>query len=575
MLNQGPANFFEGQNFYAGNNQYPNPFFNIPMRWLPLNIDGMMRWADVFYLRMEFYRSALDRAVDYFITSLQIEEGDEATRKKYQEVFEKCDWKGKCKEAGLNLMAYGNNMVSFNQAFTRHLQCPECEKVTPIDKTDDYKFTSKGEYFSRCVKCGYSGRFEVNDQKLRDAEKLIIYFYKVKDVFIRREDFTGDCEYFVELTQDYKKRVFKPNNKFESKKCPMELMDAMKANKSANMLELNPLTFLHQKLAQPVTIDTGGKSIPPCIYMFDAFFMYKTLTRFNEVICFEDIAPFRVFSPAGGTGDASPIMNSNLGVWKSFTEKMVREHKLDPAAYHTFPFPFNYQQLGGNAKELVPHELMKNAEQNILNSLNIPQEIWTMNLQTQAAPISLRLFENAWNCVPRALNEFLQFWADIIAKIQGWQEVRVSMKATTLINDIEKKNIMMALAQSNSISKSTLLEAWDLSYSDEVKKVLEEQQKTEETKNEMARKQQLEQASKADMLEQGGGITPMDADQEARQLAEQIVGMQAGQARTALQEIKATDQGKYALVKQYMEEIRSQARSQGNEQMKQQAQGEQ
>jgi hypothetical protein len=55
------------------NDRYSNPFYNIPLQYMPLNIDGMLLWAEHFLFRNGFYKQALNRIANYFITSLKIE----------------------------------------------------------------------------------------------------------------------------------------------------------------------------------------------------------------------------------------------------------------------------------------------------------------------------------------------------------------------------------------------------------------------------------------------------------------------------------------------------------------------
>jgi hypothetical protein len=46
-----------------------------------------------------------------------------------------------------------------------------------------------------------------------------------------------------------------------------------------------------------------------------------------------------------------PIQNKHK---TTMVSEMIEDHRKDPGAYHTFPFPINYQQLGGEGKNLAP-----------------------------------------------------------------------------------------------------------------------------------------------------------------------------------------------------------------------------
>jgi hypothetical protein len=108
-------NFFNPK----GANKYANPFHGIPLQYLPLNMDGMLWWADHFLMRFGFYRTALSRIANYFITQLNIDCEDEKAKETYQEIFETLGWKEILGEAGLNLLGYSNAFVSINQGFDR------------------------------------------------------------------------------------------------------------------------------------------------------------------------------------------------------------------------------------------------------------------------------------------------------------------------------------------------------------------------------------------------------------------------------------------------------------------------
>ena len=71
----------------------------------------------------------------------------------------------------------------------------------------------------------------------------------------------------------------------------------------------------------------------------------------------------------------------------------------------------------------------------------------------------------------------------------------------------------------------------------------------------------------------GGGATPMDVQGQAQELAQQWAGMPEGDRRKSMQQVKATDQMLHSLAKQFLEDMRNQAGSQGVDQMYQQAQG--
>jgi Zn ribbon nucleic-acid-binding protein len=579
-----PQSFFKvGDN---GRDRYSNPFYNIPLQYLPMNIEGMLLWAEHFLYRNGFYKQALNRIANYFITSLTIECDDEEAKKTYQEVLDKLRWKQICSKAGLNLLAYGNEFVTVNQGFYRYLVCPECSKSTNIDKLQNYEF-NKNKYSMQCLKCGYKGEHKCADKPANDVDKIHVVHWPAKEIKIRYEETTGEAEYFWDIPQQYGKKVTTKNNKFYSKKTPKIIFDCV-FNKT--MLSFNSKNFIHLKLDTPSTIRTDGKAIPPAMFIFEDFFMLQTLKRYNEVICFEDIAPFRVISMGDSNNPAAnPLLNQSGAVWTNAVDEMIEEHRRDPGSYHKFAFPLNYQQLGGDGTKLAPVEMMENARNSILNSLDVPVEMFQMTFQQQAAGPMLRMFENAWSVIPNNYNMLLNHLGEVIGHILGLPKAKISLIPITFADDMERKGVISQLVSANAIARSEMLKLYNFDYGDQIRKKMEEDRVTKEIQTEEKEKDELMQATQTSLMQilqgqqqqggaQGGGgggqgMTPSDALEQAQQIAQQLFPLDGAQRRAQLQQIKSQDQDLYAQVKAQLEQMTSQSRSQGLQGAKQQAAG--
>lgn len=564
----GPQGFFPGGSL-SQRERYVNPFYSVAHRYLPYtNIDHQFWWANHFLLRFGFYRAALGRISNYFITSLSIECDDSEAKKKYEEAFEEMEWKQCLSMAGLNLLAYGNVFVSINQGFVRFIACPKCAKITAIDKAYKYKFTEKAEYLYPCPRCKTEHKHEVLDKPSKNLGDISVTFWAPREIVVRYEDTTGASEYYWKIPEDYKKKVLKKDNRFFSKKTPKVLYDAILQDR---LLAFNNSNFIHIKMPTPVGIKTDGRAIPPCMYLFDEFFMLKVLQRFNEAICFEDIIPFRVIAMgAEGNSQANPILHQSSPQWRGAVERMVEEHRRDPGAYHTFPFPLDYKQLGGDAKQLAPTEAINQAIANILNAFNIPQELYTMTLQVQAMGPALRLFENSWSVLVDTYNHILNHWAEVIGKIRGLPKAKVGLTPVTISDDMERKSIIGQLVSANAIARSELLGMYGFDYREQLRKKMDEDRVAKEMQEEEQAKDQLRQ-----MAQQGSGdqqaVSPQDVLSQAQQIAQELFPMDAAGRRQKLQEIKQSDATLYGAVKQALEELTSQARSQGASSAQQQA----
>jgi len=578
-----PQNFFGAM---ESQERYPNPYYNIPLQYLPLNMDGMLWWADHFLFRNGFYKSALSRIANYFITSLVIKCEDEDAKKKYEEILKKISWKEQLGIGGLNLLAYGNAYISTNPGFTRYLQCPKCLKVTNINKIDDFQF-KQGKYYYSCLnpRCKHTGEHDCVDKSSKDPNQIKVVHWPAREVKVRSEDTTGQAEYYWDIPNSYIQKVTSKNNKFYAKVTPKVIYDCIYDKK---MVAFNERNFVHLKMPSPVSLRTDGRSIPPCIYMFEDFFMLQVLKRFNEAICYEDIAPFRVVSMASPSdGVSNPALNMNGGFWKAAVDGMIQEHRKDPGAYHTFPYPLQYQQLGGEGKNLVPVEMMDKWKSDILSALNIPQELYNMNLQTNTVGPALRLFENSWSMLPHYYNLLLAHFADTIGSMLGLPEAEISLIPVTFADDMERKSVVGQLVSTNSIARSELLGLYGFDFKDQIKKKMQEDKDQQELQQEEQEKQQIEQSSEADIFsaQQGGGqpgqggggystsgSSPQDVQQQAQEIAQQLMPMDGAGRREKLQEIKGQNATLYSSVKATLEQMTSDAKSQGVQQAKQQGQ---
>ena len=568
---QGPSGFFPGTGGAQQRERYTNPFYGVAHKYLPYtNVDHMLWWANHFLLRFGFYRAALFRVSNYFITTLKIECDDSEAKKKYEEAFEQMQWKQCLAMSGLNLLAYSNLFVSINQGFNRFLVCPECSKVTAIDKAQNFTFTEKAQYLYKCPGCKKQGAHEVLDKPSKSVDKVTVTFWNPREIIVRHEETTGESEYYWRIPEDYKKKVLQKNNRFYSKKTPKVVYDSLLQDR---LLAFNAKNFIHVKMPSPAGIKTDGKSIPLCIYLFDDFFMLKVLQRFNEAICFEDIVPFRVIAMGGDSNSqANPLLHQSSPQWKASIERMIGEHRKDPGSYHISPFPIDYKQLGGEGKNLAPTEMINQSIANILNAFNIPQELYTMTLQVQALGPALRLFENSWSILADTYNNILDHWADVIGKIRGLPKAKVGLTPVTISDDIERKSIIGQLVSANAIARSELLGMYGFDYREQLRKKMDEDRVAKELQQEEQAKDQLRQL--AESGGQGNGsqpVSPQDVLQQAQQIAQELFPMDAAGRRQKLQEIKQSDSTLYGAVKQALEELTNQARSQGASQAQQQA----
>ena len=175
----------------------------------------------------------------------------------------------------------------------------------------------------------------------------------------------------------------------------------------------------------------------------------------------------------------------------------------------------------------------------------------------------------------------------------GEDVIRVSLSKPSLADNLDRQNIILQLASAGEISRRkaySFLGIQDpveerrdrLEEDAQIQKI--QMEKEEELRREMetgsinkqldAQQQQQQQGGGTSPpggpAQPGGGgqgDSPLDIQEQAREMAQQFLGMPEGERRKQLIAIKGQNPNLHALIKQFMEETRSQAGSQGVQQM--------
>jgi len=246
--------------------------------------------------------------------------------------------------------------------------------------------------------------------------------------------------------------------------------------------------------------------------------------------------------------------------------------------------------IGGEAKQLAPKESIQQAENELLNAMGFPQELFAGTLSLQAAPVALRLFEREWNPLVDNMNAILQWMTDQVARYFMWDKPDVKLTPITLADDMEKKGIQMQAAAGQDISKQTAYRSIGIDYLAEQQRIIKEQQDVQKMQEKAMAEAQAQAANGANgagmdgessnggdgMSGPGGdiGATPGDIMQQAQEIAKRILeANNPTYSRQVLAQAKQTNPALYAQVKSQLQEMRQQLSSQGKqimlEQMKQ------
>jgi len=536
---------------------FPHPFFDISSQYVPQEIRDALKWAEFMYLRNTMYKSATDRIVRYGITEIAYKGEPTQSTEKYKELLEEhLHVKSRTIESSTDLLVYGNTFNSMHFPFDRFGVCTQCKLERPIDDVD-YKYTSgTGDFHAKCP-CGYSGKIEVRDKRSRDLTRVKIIRWSPHQMDIKSHPISGEMEYYWKIPEDFVKRI-QEGDQFYINSTPMAILQAVQQKK---MFKFNRGQVFHRTLSTlaGVSRDWG---LPPCLTVFTLYWYTAILRRANEAIAFDYIIPFRVLFPQGSSANNDPTHFIAMGTFLNKMQEMVKLHRRDPAHVQVSPIPVGYEAMGAEGKSLDTSPLIKQTNEEILNALGYPAELFYGTLSIQAMPAALRLFENMWRDLHESNDDLLQWIADRSAQYFDWEDQEVDFTPVTLADDIEKRQVIMQLSAAQQISSGTMLSQWGLDFKDELKKRIEEQQIAQEIQT----KAQEEATSQAQAQGAQGGAgsgTIFDLQTQAQQTAQQLLSIpDDGQRRSQMQMIAQQDESMYALVKMYMDRFRGQANSQ-------------
>ncbi len=342
---------------------------------------------------------------------------------------------------------------------------------------------------------------------------------------------------------------------------------------------------------------------------FKQGFYIQVLKRYNEALALDYIVPWRVITPAGPRGhpQLDPVFHANMGDFVNRVRGMIGEHRRDPLSVNTLPFPVEYKALGGEGQELAPHEMITVALDELLNSCGVPAELYRGTLKYDAMPAALRLFEATWPHLVSGLNNWLNWLLEGLAMSFNWERARGRMTPVTRADDMEARLVRLQLAAANKISDTTALAPFGIeSIRDEIRRIIEEQriwkEEQEKAQKEMEQQEEMQRrVAETAAIRQGvpglpgggamppggmappgmgpggglgspgmgpgGQVTPGDLLTQADQIAQQLLTMDETARKRQLSQIRQTDETLHAVVKSKLEQMRTAARSVGQQQV--------
>jgi hypothetical protein len=588
----------------------PSPWLDYASLSMPDSHQLILWWSQYIWNLDGTYRTAMERVASHFITSVQFPDLEPDEENSWKDLFlHGMDYKTELLQIAREFLCYGNAIIGLYLPFKRFAICKNCGTEQPLSAIDyRLEFSARAPNLiwhrkESCPKCGNTSPYEIKDRRDSDLTRVAYNRFNPMDIEIAQNKHSLRKDIYWKISEEDRKD-YNSKARIHIDDTPLEVLEAVAVN---GKLKLNPDLVLHIS-EQPITgIYSRGWGLPRAISNFRTGWLLQLTNKADQACVLDYTLGMRVISPAPTAGGTDPMQVQGNQQFVDNIQAIIGAQRKNPTSYHTAPFPLNYQFMGGEGATLITPDKLKFRQQEYLNQLGVPLEYHQGTLSAQAAPMALRLFESYWNHIPAMYNKVLDWTVKTLARVYGLEETAVLMQKTTVVDDMNYKSMLMQLMAGNQLSPQTAFEPLGIDAYSEAKKVIKQQEFIAKLQQQAAEKQKQEEemgvlsgmvaSQTPSALQQGaqgaapgtpqggmpmGGIpgvgqeTPTslaEMDEQATQIAQQILPMQDFERKSQLKQLREGNKQLHSLVKAKLEELRSQARSQGGQMMIQQSAG--
>lgn len=584
--------------------KFDDPFLLPSNEYVPENLSSALDFClFLFYLNPQYRRASM-RVVRHFVTDLEFPGDGSAQEKDNMDEYltHTLRLHQAMAEMGDEWACYGNAFYRIHYPFDRVLVDDRHSAEYSLNMFDDSSVTFDLKELKYEVPDPKSPKKKIKlpfrDIPVKDKGRIRLRKLHPKDVNIRHNVISGSNSYIYSFPKELVADCKKKDALYIVNEIPLDMLRAISNNKDFLFYEDE---VFHFKAPTISGISNKGWGLPETVANYRSLHILQVYRKIDEAIGLDYMVPFRIFTPEAGNNESGVVRNLILSQWRSQVENVIKNRRKDKFAMHAFPFPLKYEEFGAEGKNLAPKDLIEYQTNSMLDAMGYPSELFKGSLAVQQVPTAVRLFENSFMFVHLGFNDFAQWVSKKISKYMGEPYIHVKLERPSLADNMDRQNVIMQLSSAGEISRKKAY-AWlgITDAVDEQKERLEEDaeiqkvqmQKQEELQREMEQgsiSKQLDAQAEAQAQQQqgggtppggpagpatgAGGATPLDVQGQAQELAQQWAGLPEGDRRKSMQQVKATDQTLHSLAKQFLEDMRNQAGSQGVQQMYDQAGG--
>jgi len=541
--------------------QTNSPFFSVANQFLPRNLHDVIRWAKFITMQSPVTTEVIRKFSTYPITEFIVDTKSERLSDKYKEIFKSFRLKQSLHNVGFEYYTVGNVFISIYWPILRTLECKECKACYPAKNAEFLQFKNF-KFVGTCPTCGYSGEFRRTDTKSTNISDMNMIKWDPLNIAVHNNPITGECEYYYKIPNDVKKRVHMGDRLFVNS-TPWDFIEAIKNNQD---FKFDNDSIYHLKNVS-AGHELNGVAIPPLISLFGLVFYQTTLRRANESISSDYMAPLRVIYPTAQTGQSDPVAAMSMRNFVNHMTRAMVAHKKDKNHVLIAPVPIGYQTVSGEGKNLLVTAEIQAAEESILLSLGVSRDLLMGVTNWQSSSVGLRLLENTMLVYTSQIQGLIDWMMAKICKYLSLEYCSVKLQDFKLTDDDSLRQFLAqkSLAGDNSVSPSTVYEAFGMNYTDELesgqKDMLAKAIKDIETK--FLVDQAVFVASKE-------VVDKFDKDSEyltklgqAQAIAQQLYSVDYMSQMTTLNQLEIADYPMYLLVGRLLDEFNEGQASQG------------
>ena len=435
--------------------KYPSPFFDLAQQFLPTDVHQLHLWCRYYFMTNPIIHAGVVKLAEYPVTPIIFEGADEKQRILYEGLEEHLQLRKFQVEVGLDMFCYGSSLVSVFYPFIKYLVCPRCKNRYQASKSRAlYKWRDM-RFELNCTKCRDKVKADEADVYIRSIRDVKLIRWNPENIEIKHNDITGQDRFFYKVPRAMVNDVTLGDpDVIET--LPADFTDAIRQSRALRFSQDNVFHLKRPTLAQK----DQGWGTPLLMPVLKSAFQMQVLNKSQEMVAQEHIVPMRVLFPQPSSGGNEGAFGSfNLSNWKAKAESEVNTWKRDPNHIPIMPMPMGYQQIGGQGKQMMLFQEMRQMAETILAGMGIPSEFVFGGISYSSSNTALRALENMFDGYNRdRLALVKNFIFGNIAAYMRWPKVGVRFDRFKMADDLQRSMFYLQLNQAQKVSDRRLHE---------------------------------------------------------------------------------------------------------------------